>query len=64
MKRPEIFKGPTPEEEREIAENLKKNPVTNKDVWAMFFAALVVFVPVLIIIIVIFLLVIVPIFLL
>lgn len=55
MKRQKIFKEVTPEEEKEIKENLLKNPVTKKDTWAMIIAALIILVPALIIVIGIFL---------
>lgn len=55
MKRQKIFKEITPEEEKEIKENLLRNPVTKKDTWAMIIAALIILVPALIIVIGIFL---------
>jgi|GEM_PF-4127035 hypothetical protein len=55
MKRQKIFKEVTPEEEKEIKENLLRNPVTKKDTWAMIIAALIILVPALIIVIGIFL---------
>lgn len=55
MKRQKIYKELTPEEEKEIRDNLQRNPVTKKDTWAMILAALVVLVPALLVVIGIFL---------
>ena len=57
MKKQRIFKKEiTKEEEQEIRENLKENPLTKKDKWAMYIAALTVLVPAILIVIGIFVL--------
>lgn len=58
MKKQRIFKKVTPEEEQEIRENLKENPLTKKDKQAIYIAAFLVLVPAMLVIIGLFLLII------
>lgn len=51
MKKQKIYnKKLTPEEEQEIRDNLRENPITNKEIWTMVLSAVIVWIPVVLII--------------